>query len=90
VIHAAGYSTSSDHALGRQGKDSSFFEKKKQKTFAHCVQRFAQYGNTCAGRNGKKFFGSFFPKRTAFLVFLLPAIQEFTILRPTGQLQISS
>jgi hypothetical protein len=43
-------------------KKDFFFEKKKQKTFAH----FALYvwQHTFCDFNGKKFFGSFFQKRT--------------------------
>jgi len=46
-------------------KKDFFFEKKKQKTFAH----FALYvwQHTFCDFNGKKFFGSFFQKRTLLL-----------------------
>jgi len=47
--------------VGRQWKDF-FFEKKKQKIFVN----FALYvwQHTFSDSNGKKFFGSFFQKRT--------------------------
>jgi hypothetical protein len=43
---------------------ASFLKKKKQKTFA--ILRRA--GDTASGSDSKKFFGSFFQKRTAFLL----------------------
>jgi hypothetical protein len=45
-----------------------FFEKKKQKTFFHCVRPQGQPGGTNVARNGQKFFGSFFQKRTPFFI----------------------
>jgi hypothetical protein len=48
-----------------------FFEKKKQKTFAHCVPHAVQKGQRRAVRNRQKFFGPFFQERTA--CFLTPA-----------------
>jgi amidase len=42
-----------------------FFEKKKQKTFIHEAERLRQ-----SGANIQKFFGSFFQKRTFFLLCL--------------------
>jgi hypothetical protein len=49
-----------------KGRKNFFFEKKKQKTFIHGVRPTAQSGGTYAGRNGQKFFGAFFQKRTFF------------------------
>ena len=46
---------------GRPGRKYFFFEKKKQKTLALLVDATVPY------RMGKKFFGSFFQKRTASL-----------------------
>jgi hypothetical protein len=43
-----------------------FFEKKNQKTFIPCSQAWTQTGGTGGARNGQKFFGSFFQKRTSF------------------------
>jgi high affinity Mn2+ porin len=53
----------------RQERKVFFFEKKKQKTFAFFPSQAMRVG---AARNRQKFFGSFFQKRTFFLVSLLP------------------
>jgi hypothetical protein len=53
----------------RAQKDStSFFEKKKQKTFAQLASAFPR----TLSLNLSKFFGSFFQKRTAFFAAFLP------------------
>jgi hypothetical protein len=46
---------------------SSFFEKKKQKTFAPSRRHLTSMTSACADPNEQKFFGSFFQKKnTAF------------------------
>jgi hypothetical protein len=48
-----------------------FFEKKNQKTLANGDWHFARLGKTHAGRNEKKFLGSFFQKRTPSFLHLM-------------------
>jgi membrane fusion protein (multidrug efflux system) len=56
-------------------KKSLFFEKKKQKTFASAVAK-----SPAAYAKGKKFFGSFFQKRTLLLcLFSSPALAQMDI-----------
>jgi len=50
-----------------EGRKYFFFEKKKQKTFDFGFRQRGQMDGIGAARNRKKFFGSFFQKRTAFL-----------------------
>jgi hypothetical protein len=47
-----------------QGRKAFFFEKKKQKTFAH--RRTRSISNWATDAKEQKFFGSFFQKRTPF------------------------
>jgi hypothetical protein len=47
-----------------------FFEKKKQKTFALLVRGVGHYGGPLPGLKERKFFASFFQKRSACLPFL--------------------
>jgi hypothetical protein len=51
-----------------------FFEKKNQKTFATGGRSLVQAPGSDSGRTGKKFFGSFFQKRTPS--FLTPQIES--------------
>ncbi len=46
-----------------------FFEKKNQKTFSHLVRSLIQAAVSDSERKWKKFFGSFFQKRTSFLPY---------------------
>jgi hypothetical protein len=48
-------------------KKSFFFEKKNQKTFAHGGYLSGLRVGLIAGRNGQKFFASFFQKRRTLL-----------------------
>jgi len=57
--------------MKQAGRKHFFFEKKKQKTFITCPNWVASLGKLGVARNCKKFFGSFFQKRTFFLA--LPA-----------------
>jgi hypothetical protein len=52
-------------------KEVFFFEKKNQKTFASAAGIGSPSGRD-ASRNGQKFFGSFFQKRT--LPYSLPCL----------------
>ncbi len=55
-----------------------FFEKKNQKTFATFGRSLTQALETDSDRTGKKFFGSFFQKRTtSFLPLLILRLAKF-------------
>jgi hypothetical protein len=57
--------------FGKRGKQYFFFEKKKQKTFV----RWLRGGLIGTYLNRQKFFGSFFQKRTAFLLTAAPTLR---------------